>query len=296
VHILTKILLVIVAILSVLLSALTIAYTANATALKTSVTNLQARAAAAEASAASANSEAGQQRATDQERVRALEEKLRSQQQVLDNLQQERTELRASKDKAETEAAGIRAQISQFVATTDTQSALIKSQREEVTQLRDSFLSAQRREIELVDRVNELEGSREVLEQNARALKEQLEETKLALVSAQQAVTTGQSGAASGAAKGLTTSLPVELPGAVVRAGVDDVFRSPTGDSMVVISEGASRGIKENSVLHVIRGTDQFIGSIVITTVEPGRAVGKLNTFGRGGVAQRGDVALSRLY
>ena len=48
--------------------------------------------------------------------------------------------------------------------------------------------------------------------------------------------------------------------------------------------------------MHIVRGSDTFIGSIVITTVEPGQSVGRLNLYGRQNVqVQRDDMVLSRL-
>lgn len=286
-HIVTKMLIVFCAVLSLLLSALAIAYTGNATALRTSVRGLQVQLAAAQVAGQNEIAQASQERAAQAERLSTIQNELTARNKEVADLQSERTDLRATKESALADAASIRNQIAQLGATTDTQAALIKAYRDEVTTLREGLLSAQKREIELVDRVNELDSAREVLEQNARALKEQLEQTKLDL-------TATQAGGSS-AAQGVSASTPRELPGNVVRARVDEVFQSPTGDTMVVINEGANRGITTNSVMHVIRGNDQFIGSVVITVVEPGRSVGRLNTYGRGSAAMANDTVLSRL-
>lgn len=286
-HIVTKILIVFCAVLALLLSALTIAYVGNNTALATSVRNLQAEAASARSSAQNEIQGFANERTTLNERLTAIQNELATKIKTINDLEAERTSLRAENQQAKADAASIRNQIAQLGATTDTQAAMIKAYRDEVTSLRDSLLSAQKREIELVDRVNELDSAREVLEQNARALKEQLEEGKLKLAQAQQGGT--------GLTASATTSAPREISGNVIRARVDEVFRSPTGDMMAVISEGSNRGIKENTLMHIIRGNDEFVGSLVITVVEPGRSVGKLNTYGRGNTVQVNDTVLSRL-
>lgn len=286
-HIVTKILIVFCAVLSLLLSALTIAYVGNNTALLQSVKNLQSEAAAARLSASNEIAQSSQEKVVQAERMQALQNEVATKNKSINDLESERTTLRAENQQSKADAASIRNQIAQLGATTDTQAAMIKAYRDEVTALRDGLLAAQKREIELVDRVNELDSAREVLEQNARALKEQLEESKLKLAQAQQ----GGTGLTARAAE----SAPRELAGNVVRARVDEVFRSPTGDMMVVISEGSNRGIKENTLLHIIRGTDEFVGSVVVTVVEPGRSVGKLNTYGRGNTVQVNDTVLSRL-
>lgn len=286
-HIVTKILIVFCAVLALLLSALTVAYVGNNTALANSVRNLQAEAASARSSAQNEIQGFSNERTTLNERLSAIQNELATKIKSINDLEAERTSLRAENQQAKADAASIRNQIAQLGATTDTQAAMIKAYRDEVTTLRDSLLSAQKREIELVDRVNELDSAREVLEQNARALKEQLEEGKLRLAQAQQGGT--------GLTASMTTSVPRELTGNVIRARVDEVFRSPAGDMMAVISEGSNRGIKEQTLMHIIRGNDEFVGSLVITVVEPGRSVGKLNTYGRGNTVQVNDTVLSRL-
>ncbi len=286
-HVVTKILIVFCAVFCLVLSALSIAYAGNATALRDSVKGLQARAAAAEISAQNEIAQASQEKTVQAERLQALQNEVGARAKEVADLQAERTSLRADFDRATADAASIRNQIAQLGATADTQAKLIDAYRQEVAQLREANLAAQKREIELVDRVNELDASREVLEQNARALKEQLEETKLQLSQAQQGVAAGSSRVAD--------ATPREISGSLVRAQVTEVFRSPTGETMVTISEGASRGIRENALMHMIRGSDQFVGSIVITAVEANRSVGRLNTYGRDVAAQTGDLVLSRL-
>ena len=294
-HIVTKILIVFCAILSLVLAALAIAYSANANALHDAYKNMYVLKIAAEESARNEIAQYGQEKAAATERLQSLQNTNQALASEVSGLQKERTDLRTQLEISKAEATAIQNQIGQFTATTQTQTDLIKNYRDEVTTLRDNLLSAQKREIDLVDRINELESAREVLEQNARALKEQLEETKLALQSAQQNQSSGLPGGGS-AATGRAGDAPArEMPGNVVRAQIDDVFTSPAGDAMVVISEGANRGIKENSLMHVIRGSDQFVGSVVVTAVEPGRSVGRFNSYGKKVAAQKGDAVLSRL-
>lgn len=290
-HTVTKFLIVICAVLSLVLAALSIAYTANANALRSAYKSEQSQRIAAQSAVNSEFTQGAQERSAQAIRIQGLESDLAARANEVANLQKERTGLRTDLERARTDTDAIKNQIGQLGATTDTQAALIKNYREEVTALRDGLLGAQKREIELVDRVNELESVREVLQQNARALKEQLEETKLALQTAQQNQASG--GATTLAARALE-STPRELAGSLVRARIDDVFTSPAGDAMVVISEGGNRGIKDNALMHIVRG-DQFVGSIVITAVEPGRSVGRINTYGRSISAQAGDIVLSRL-
>lgn len=280
-HIVTKILIVFCAVLSLLLAALTMTYAANANALRASIKSEQNAAQAAKTEAGTIQMQAGKIQGEQEKTLVSLTGTIASQLKEIAALQSERTDLRSREQRALSDADSIRSQIAQFTATAQTQTALIKNYRDEVTALREASLGATKREIELLDKINDLASSREVLEQNARALKEQLQEIKLA---AQQAASGG--GATSAAT-------PRELPGPVVRARVMETFKSLAGDDMVVINEGSNRGLKENTQMNVARN-DGFIASIVITAVEPTKAVGKVSSA-RTGPVMKDDVVLSRL-
>jgi hypothetical protein len=291
VHVVTKILVVFCAVLCLVLSAVTIAMAANVDRIRASYRSMEAEKLAAQKEASSQLAGLADTKSKFEKDLDALRQDRDGARNQVSSLQAERTSLRADLERATAETASIKNQISQLGATADTQAALIKNYRDEVSQLREQSLAASRREIELVDRVNELESQREVLEQNARALKEQLEEAKLSMSG--QSVASGQVAPSSGSAA--FTAMPREFTGPLVRASVTEVFRSPTGDDMVVIDQGSNRGLRENTLMHVVRAGDQFIGSITLITVEPARSVGRLNTFGRGTAAVNGDVVLSRL-
>lgn len=283
-HVVTKILIVFCAILSLILAALTMAFATNASVIRKSVGDEQARRIAAETDVR-VNAQAwSQESGTQQARTNLAETARANAEARVAAVEAERTDLRARLEAATAQAAAIQSQIAQLGATTDTQAALIKAYREEVTGLRQSLLDGSKKEIELVDRINDLESAREVLEQSSRALKEQLEELKLVNQGLQQ-----NGGVAASTA---VSNAPRELPGPLIRARVVETFRSPAGDDMVVIDEGSNRGIKENVTMNVTRG-DQYVAGIVITTVEPGRSVGKV-TLGKMSVS-RDDVVLSRL-
>lgn len=287
-NIVTKILIVFCAVMSLILSAITMAYAANANAIRSSFREEQSRRVQAEANLAGQVQLAGVQKTSDEARIRTAEDAVNAVKRDLAALQAERTDLMAQKESALADAQSIRNQISQLGATVDTQTAMIKSYRDESTALREQLFRASQKEIELVDRVNDLESAREVLEQNARALKEQLEETRLALQAAQQGGSSGSSASASG------NRIARELPGPVVRARVTETFTSPSGETMVVIDEGANRGLRQDTLMNITRG-DTFIASIAIVTVEPNRSVGRITLAASGQRASIGDAVLSRL-
>jgi len=283
VHAVTKILVVFCAVLALLLSALTMAFAANAGAIKGSYAGEKAARIAAESAAKNEVAQFAQERVSAEERLRTLQSQLAESAKKVGELQSERTTLIANVERATAEVASIRNQIAQLGATTQTQATVITNYHQEVTSLRNEMLASSKREIDLVDRINDLESTREVLEQNSRALKEQLEEAKLAMQNA------GRGGSGSLADE------PRELAGPLIRARVVEVMKSPSGDDLVVISEGANRGLKTNALVHIVRDGDVFVGSVVLTSVEPGQAIGKLNLYGKPMSVQAGDTVLSRL-
>lgn len=283
-HVVTKILVVFVSVLALLLAALTMAWAANAQAIRDSYAAAQNEAIGAKNNANMLVSEIANKQAKDQEQLNALRNELSSKEQDLANLRAGNSTLRAELEQARGEMAAIRNQVADALATAQTQAALIKQLSAEVTESRSLLLDANRTEIELVDRISDLESAREVLDQNLRAVKEQLEESRLAL---QQA----QSGGGVSSALGAAT--PRELPGPVVRARVSEVFTTPTGD-MVVINEGANRGIKEGTRLNIVRGS-QFIGTADVKQVEPTQCVAQVTMLSDGARVQKDDTILSRL-
>ncbi len=284
-HVLTKILVVFCAVLSLLLAALSMAYATNADRLKASIEHERELRLSTESTAKEQVTSSASQQAALQEKLQATQNDKASLLQQLSTLHAEQTDLRSQVERAKADADAIRNQISQLGATADTQAALIKNYRDENSKLRDDLVKSSKREIDLVDRVNELTGQREVLEQNSRALKEQLEEAKLSLQAVQQG------GSALTGATAVTE--PREFVGPLVRATVTEVTPSPTGD-LVVINEGSNRGLKENTLMHVIRGND-FVASIALVRVEPNSAVGRITLTRKGMQVLKDDVVLSRI-
>lgn len=288
-HIVTKILVVFCAILSLLLAALTMAYASNAQALRDNYKNADNERLAAVIGQKLEQQNSAERAAKDQSALQSMQNEVASKETDLANLRAERSRLIAELEQAKAGAAAAQNQTSSFTATIDTQTRLIQQYTDEVTALRNQLLASAKKEIELVDRINDLEAAREVLEQNARALKEQLEETRLSLQQIQQG---GAGGATGGSAAAI--NVPRELAGPIVRARVNETFSTPAGE-MVVVSEGANRGIRENAKMHIIRGA-QYIGSIEITTVEPTQCVGKVTFLSSNDSrVQKDDTVLSRL-
>ncbi len=286
-HVVTKILIVFGAVLSILLSGLAIAYSFNADAVRKELTSEQSAKAAAQAalyveraSGASRAAELTQQKESlENEKARLFAEQ--------QQLKAENTTLRASVQEAKLEADRVKNQTTQQDVTVQLQTNLIKSLSEEVTRLRADMLASSKRETELVDRLNDLESQRQVLEQSTRALQEQLQEAKIALEGAR-----GGASPSMGVVSGRTGS-PTESLGPVVRGRVTQVVQSATGEELAEIDIGSGSGIRVNQRLTIIR--DGFLANLVITRVELNSAVGRIEKLGRKVEVQGGDVVLSRV-
>ncbi|MBC7772456.1 MAG: hypothetical protein H7210_08190 [Pyrinomonadaceae bacterium] len=260
-HVVTKILVVFCAVLSLLLAALTMSYASNASAIRASYQQLEQDLINAKAAKDDVQSSVQNMQSNHEKEMAKLAGLVSSKEKEVTDLEAKRSELRTQVEQEKAKAEGIANRIAQLAATSDTLSQMNKSYRDEVTKLRDDTLAANRREIELVDRIRDLDGQREVLEQTARALREQLRETQLAMETK-----------ASG--DGSSTGV-FEHTGAAIFARVLEVGKLPSGEDLITISEGSNRDIKPNMLLNITRG-DQFIGTMVILTVDPQRSVGKV--------------------
>lgn len=282
-HYLTKALIVFAALACVILSALTIAYTANADALRAAVTNERDARLAAEADRASSNAQQATELARLQEAVRLAEGQAAEFGRRVADLQNERSKLIADVEAARQSAAGSKNQIDNLTAANSANAAVLTALQSEVGTLRDAQVAASRRETELVDRLNDVEGQRQVLDQNVRALQEQLAEARLALEQAKTGTTT---------ASGKETTFVSTGP--LVTARVKQLVKSPAGDDLAVISEGANAGLKPNQKLLIIRGKD-FIANLVLVSVDQTQSIGRIDRLGRDVTVNTEDLVLSSI-
>jgi cell shape-determining protein MreC len=287
VHTSTKFLIVLCSLMAVLLAAMTITYASNADKIVDSVRSERLARAAAEAEARAAVSAATQEKVTLQETNAKLQNAMSAVESKIRDLESERATLRSDKEQAVSQAAAIRNRIDQLAATSQTQADVIKGYREQVLSLQSEQLSSSRREIELVDRLNDLESQREVLDQTARTLREQLAE-------AQQAVQAASGGAAV-VAKDTSSGEPYEPKGLDVRARILDAFTSPAGQEMVLIDAGSNSGLRENMKLTIARDGGTFVANLIITKVDPRQAVGRVDKLGRTIDVQKGDMVFTQI-
>ncbi|MGD9688110.1 MAG: hypothetical protein AB7K52_05980 [Phycisphaerales bacterium] len=281
-HIVTKILAVFGAVLSVLLSALTIAFAANADALRSAVADEQSQKLAAMAAHNSLKTEAQAQNSALVLARQNAENESASLKTQLASLQSERTALMTQLQEARLNKQTNEDTATSLSATVKANQALIEALTKEIGELRDERISSARREAELVDRLNDLESQRQVLEQSTRALQEQLAEAKLAMQKAKDGTL------------GSAIDQPYTYTGPLIQARVVGLTTAPGGDEMAEITAGSGTGIKPNMKLSVIRD-GKFIANIVITNVDAQRSVGRIDKLGREVAVSSGDLVLSRL-
>ncbi len=288
-HILTKVLMVFAAVLAIFLSALTIAYSANTDKIVSDYSQESARRAAVEASAHVQVAQANELQVKAEAQIDQLNRQLASTQGQLTNLERENAELRDAKARSEARFESIESEKRVLVETANTQSKLLDSYRGEINKLLASDLAFRKRELELDERIGELESQREVLQANVRALQEQLTESKMA-----QGAAPG-SGTLAFSTGGLRGSEPFVMTGPLVRTRVDRITTdTATGAILAQIPVGTTGNIRENAKMFVVRdGT--FIANLIIVQTDLNWSVGRVETLGQKVEVKAGDEVFSRL-
>jgi small-conductance mechanosensitive channel len=277
VHIVTKVLVVFAAVLAVLLSALTMAYAVNSDRIVASIASERDQRQAVQTQLTQASAQAGEERAALSRSLDETRREIASRESKIRDLESERSTLRTQVEKADARAEAIRGEIGQLNASVGTLTRLTENYRDEVTQLRDNELGYRRREIELVDRINDLESQREVLEQSTRALQEQLAEARRAIET--QGVTAGAAGRTA-----------AYTPSISINGRVTNVIKDPaTGKPMAMINVGANNSVRENMQL-VITRNGQFVGNLIITRTDLQWSLGEIDYLGRKVEVLTGDI------
>lgn len=286
-HILTKVLVVFAAVLSIFLAALTIAYSTNTDRITADYNQESARRVAAEALANAQLAQGGEERVRLNAQIEQLNRDLANLRSELAQLQSDNTRLLTDKNKAELDRQSIQAKIAELGETVKTQASLISSYRDEVTTLRRNELAYRKRELELDERVSDLEGQREVLMANVRSLQEQLAEAK-------QAVDRAASGLASGAGAG-GAGEPFVSSGELVTGRVDSVTKdTATGALIAKINLGTNDQIRKNQKLFIVRDGN-FLANLIIIETDVRWSAGRIDTLSRPVEVREGDQIFSRL-
>jgi hypothetical protein len=276
VHIVTKVLVVFAAVLAVLLSALTMAYAVNSDRIVASINSERNKRDVIETQLQLTKAQVRDEQLALSRQLEEVRREAAARDGRIRELESERARLLTNVEKEANRAEAIRGEIGQLNASVGTLTRLTENYRDEVTQLRENELGYRRREIELVDRINDLESQREVLEQSTRALQEQLAEARRAI---EQGVPT---------AEGART--PGFTPSIAINGRVTNVIRdTATGKPMAMINVGANNQVRENMQL-VITRNGQFVGNLIITRTDLQWSLGEIDYLGRNIDVQAGDI------
>lgn len=258
-HVLTKFLVILAAILAILLSGLAIALTGNIEAVRSEFKGLKAEAAAFSAAAANAEARAGRARELHEQDRASWTSQLSQLEQDRNSLEGEVKSLAAENKRLALSQQAYESRIDQFVALTEQQIQLAESRQRELQLLRNKETDAARKEIELTDRINDLEGETEVQRETIRALQEELVASR-----------EGDSYAAgSDAASGF-----IRAPG-TLRARITDVRAGADGTLLVSIDAGSNDLLRERMKVNVVRN-GAYLGSVVLQTVDLNESVGRV--------------------
>lgn len=269
-HIVTKFLVVLAAVLSMVLAGLAIAYSSNAERIVGDLRIERDRAAKAEGQASAVTATAAGERESQQQKIAALESTLQAMTGKLASLQSENAKLLAEVNSLKQNALTHSAQIDQFTAVVQTNAALSKSQTEELNALRDKELAYNKREIEVTDRVNDLQGELEVSRESNRSLQEQLVQIREQLGRAER----GGVAASGSPSEGVYLRAPADF-----RGKVKSVRQDTSGNTLVEIDAGATSKLRERMKLNIVRGG--FLATLILERVDQNESVGRVDFLGR---------------
>ncbi len=280
-HILTKAFMVIATLLSVALSALVIAYAANTDSIRRDYSAVKSDLESAKGALAAGTAQRSQQIVRLEGQVADLTSRVADANGKLTALQDERATLLRDKAQAVADKTSAESKISEQTEVARTQATLLTNLGDEVRGLRKNELVYKQRQLEMEDRLNDLQAQRDVLDQNYRALQEELAQIK-------QGTTTTLAG-------GSTSSTPFTYSGPVIMGKVESVQRDPgTNRVLAKLSIGSNDRVAKNMLMRIIRD-NQFIANVVVTNADLSYSIGAVDTLGKSVEVREGDTVVSRL-
>ncbi len=286
-HILTKVFVVLAAVMSLMLAAATMIYAHNAESVRGAYEKAELARVLSERTLMTQAEAHSRESATLMGEIEARDQQIADVRADLDSLTIEAERLRREKLAAEAEAERIRGQITQFGVAAETQATLIENYKDEVGELREDELRFREQRLELEDAIADQASQIEVLQQENRALQEQLAAATADLEAARSG---GAVAATNGGASG-----PVTLAGAPVFGKINAVrTEDATGKTMVQVDLGANDRMRENVKLLVFRG-GTFVANIVLKDVDLQDSLGEVVLLAPGEQIRTGDRVTTRL-
>jgi len=274
VHLLTKILVVLVAILVAALVPLAAVSSTNQAAFKQQAADAQAAARKSEAEVAVANDAYNASLAAVQAKISTIESRLSAASMERDKEIQMRADKERELERVRIELADLKGQLAAASANDTLQTKLIDAMRQDIDNARTQYLAAEKARVELQDSIARLQGDLDSETAAKRQLQEQLqkvsEDKERAMADVQRyAALHGSASPRAGATA--DSALPV-VADRSLSATVIDVKREPDA-TLAEINAGSRDGIKEGWVMTIADGSN-FIGNLRIVQVDVNRAVG----------------------
>ncbi len=282
-HFLTKVFVVLAALLSIVLSAMVIAYAVNTDRILANYTSLQALSQSQDAKIAELQSKISAGQIGDRAMIQQLNSDLANREQQISDLQRAKAQLETDKNRAESARQSLESKIAELGETAKTQAALIASYTEEIRTLRSSEFTSRRAALDMEDRMSDLESQKEVLEQNYRALQEEIAELR------RSSELAASGGGSSGGA-----SSPFVYSGSVIFGSVDEVTEDiSTGSTLVKINIGTNDRVAKNMRFGVVRD-GAFVGNLVVISTDSKFSIAKFDALNTGKKVAAGDKVQSR--
>jgi chromosome segregation ATPase len=249
-----------------MMASLAISYSVNVDRVTADYRDMQAAKVSAEAELQTQRATHGQERAALEDDLTNLRDELANRSERTRTLEAANSELRINLRQAEAARESITSKIAQLGVTTETQARIIDEYKTELSRLRDGELAYRDEKIDLEKAISDLESKVSVYEQVKRKHEETI--TELREIIAQL------DGSGPLDADGSEPQI-VTLRGSSVRGTIDQVLNDPNSNkTRVRVNLGSNDRLSANTRMHVIRNDTQYLGDIIIETVDLNTSVG----------------------
>ncbi|MFO0782646.1 MAG: hypothetical protein U0636_03080 [Phycisphaerales bacterium] len=294
-HILTKILVVLVALLVVALVPLAAVSSTNQIAFKQKAADADAALKTLQADSSAAKDSYNASMVALQSRIASLEKQLATSAQAADAERAARADFEKQTESLKIQLAEVQGQVSAFAANDGLQTKLIDAMRQDIENARTQYLAAEKARVELQDAVTRIQGDLESETAAKRQLQEQLrkvtdEKDRASADLARYAALHGSMTAQAGTTADVSLPVPADrsLSGSVV-----SVKKEPDA-TLVEISVGSRDGVKEGWVMALVDG-NTFVGNLQITKVDVNRSAGVVSLLEHTGAEVKvGQRAIAR--
>ncbi len=261
-HTLTKIFIVLQALLSIFILALVVPFAMNRDHWQGEAQKLNGAVQQAEQNLSQEQMKHSATEAANANDLEAAVNTITTLQQEIANLNLQLIDVRSRVAEAEIAATEARAQLDTLSATNSTMSKIIEEQGGEITARRNESLETQKRSIELEDSLRDSLLQLQVALHGVRILKEELADAK-AGGGVDDGTDTGDVG-------------PPPVPSPEVSGKILQIEEDDSCTRYGVVDLGSRDGLAENMRFILSRDKD-FVGYLVITTVDINRSVGRID-------------------